>query len=83
MRTAIAKEKRRVITRIHPPPKRKDNGLIVSKTREWKLLYSPLTNCSQSRPGPEEKDLCASCRNNEICTYPKPEGGVWHCKDYK
>jgi hypothetical protein len=26
--------------------------------------------------------LCASCENLNACTYPKPEGGVWHCEEY-
>jgi len=26
--------------------------------------------------------LCANCDIREICTYPKPEGGVWRCEEY-
>jgi len=26
--------------------------------------------------------LCAYCENLHTCTYPKPEGGVWHCEEY-
>lgn len=26
--------------------------------------------------------LCANCENLNVCTYPKPEGGVWHCEEY-
>lgn len=29
------------------------------------------------------KGLCMNCENREKCTYPKPEGGVWHCSEYK
>jgi len=29
------------------------------------------------------KGLCVNCENRETCTYPKPEGGVWHCDEYK
>jgi hypothetical protein len=28
------------------------------------------------------KGLCANCDNLDHCTYPKPEGGVWHCEEY-
>ena len=28
------------------------------------------------------KGLCKTCDYREICTYPKPEGGVWHCEEY-
>lgn len=26
--------------------------------------------------------LCMNCENRDTCTYPKPEGGVWHCEEY-
>jgi hypothetical protein len=29
------------------------------------------------------KGLCAICENLKTCTYPKPEGGVWHCEEYR
>lgn len=28
------------------------------------------------------KGLCAYCDSLNTCTYPKPEGGVWHCEEY-
>jgi hypothetical protein len=27
--------------------------------------------------------LCAYCESLSTCTYPKPEGGVWHCEEYR
>ncbi len=27
--------------------------------------------------------LCKICENRTACTYPKPEGGVWHCEEYR
>lgn len=27
--------------------------------------------------------LCAFCENQDICTIPKKEGGVWHCEEYR
>jgi hypothetical protein len=27
--------------------------------------------------------LCSTCENSETCTFQKPEGGVWHCEEYK
>jgi hypothetical protein len=29
------------------------------------------------------KGLCSICEDRETCTYPKPEGGVWHCEEYR
>ena len=27
--------------------------------------------------------LCMNCDNARICVMPKPEGGVWHCEEYR
>jgi len=29
------------------------------------------------------KGLCRNCQNRDTCTFPKPEGGVWHCEEYR
>lgn len=29
------------------------------------------------------RGLCRNCGRFETCTYPKPEGGVWHCDEYE
>jgi hypothetical protein len=31
----------------------------------------------------EHKGLCANCENRETCTMARPEGGVWHCEEYR
>jgi len=37
----------------------------------------------------EQKDsgkfigLCSNCDNRRTCAFPKPEGGVWHCEEYR
>ncbi len=27
--------------------------------------------------------LCSNCDNRRTCTFPRPEGGVWHCEEYR
>ena len=27
--------------------------------------------------------LCTTCEERTTCTYPKPEGGVWHCEEFR
>ena len=27
--------------------------------------------------------LCSNCDERERCTFPKPEGGVWQCEEYR
>lgn len=29
------------------------------------------------------RGLCSLCENLRACTFPKPEGGVWHCEEYR
>jgi len=31
----------------------------------------------------EPTGLCMNCDDAETCTLPKPEGGVWHCEEYR
>ena len=27
--------------------------------------------------------LCSDCEDRESCVFPKPEGGIWHCEEYR
>ena len=27
--------------------------------------------------------LCTNCENRGSCIFPKPEGGIWHCEEYR
>jgi len=40
---------------------------------------------SQDRLSDSEqfKGLCMNCENRHACSYLKPNGGVWHCEEYK
>ena len=29
------------------------------------------------------KGLCMNCDNRFDCLLPRPEGGVWHCEEYR
>ncbi len=29
------------------------------------------------------KGLCLNCENRHACSYLKPNGGVWHCEEYR
>lgn len=29
------------------------------------------------------KGICVNCENRDNCTFPKPDGGIWHCEEYK
>lgn len=55
-------------------------------------LRGPDTNTpleqSSAQPGqqtPPERmtGLCMNCDNRFTCAFPVPEGGVWHCEEYR
>jgi len=27
--------------------------------------------------------ICVNCAHRETCTFPKVEGGIWHCEEYE
>jgi hypothetical protein len=83
MKAVITKEREKPLVRIPRTRRPKTEGIVISPTRHWKLLYSPVTKGYRPRPDAQEKDLCATCRDSARCTYPKPEAGVWHCAAYK
>jgi len=31
----------------------------------------------------EHRGLCVNCENRHECTMTRPEGGVWHCEEYR
>ena len=44
---------------------------------------SPLISNSEEENSNRLRGLCTLCECRETCTYPKPEGGVWHCEEYR
>jgi hypothetical protein len=34
-------------------------------------------------PSPEPRGLCGTCEKRATCTFPKAEGGVWHCEEFE
>ena len=43
---------------------------------------SPPKQADLKENSAQYKGLCQTCEYRETCTYPKPEGGVWHCEEY-
>lgn len=43
----------------------------------------PQPPCSSKEPDNNFKGLCKNCENREDCKLPKPEGGIWHCQEYR
>ena len=55
-----------------PPPKE------TVKLNPKSLKAKPNTQKASSYQG-----LCRDCELRETCTFPKAEGGVWHCDEYR
>ena len=43
----------------------------------------PARSLSVQQKTESVKGLCGLCEDRSTCTYPKPEGGVWHCEEYR
>ena len=62
---------------IIPPP--------LEMSHSNKTSFTPL----QKNPFPPDEGLqrfsglCKNCEERTTCTYPKLEGGVWHCEEYR
>lgn len=60
-----------------------------SLPRETPIKNISFTSASNFRLGIEEnelsnyKGLCGTCEDRDACTFPKLEGGVWHCEEYR
>jgi hypothetical protein len=46
-------------------------------------IDSPFKSDTEHESSGKYKGLCVNCENRETCIYQKPEGGVWHCDEYK
>ncbi len=56
--------------------KKKDKVVCATRPRD--------VDCSTAKnDSPSARGLCSNCENSGSCNYPKPEGGVWHCEEYK
>ena len=47
-----------------------------------KLLQTASVD-GEDRDSGEFIGLCGNCDNRRTCTFPKPEGGIWHCEEYQ
>ena len=57
-----------------------DVSVPVANSR---LVRSVPMEASKRHSTNEHAGLCMNCDNAETCTLPKPEGGVWHCEEYR
>jgi hypothetical protein len=63
-------------------------GGLAMQVRRADDEIALLANSRSKSPNDEddigrERGLCSNCENREFCTYPRPEGGVWNCDEYK
>lgn len=55
----------------------------LEKQTELKLVQHNENSQADINSSSEEfKGLCRNCEKRDTCTYPKPEGGIWHCEEY-
>ena len=58
----------------------------IVKTTVEKILLKTNPKFGSSHEGRDlskYSGLCSNCQDRETCTFPKPEGGVWRCEEYR
>lgn len=65
---------------LPPPLGRTSLSRSVSSIPPRGVLDEPIPPSLDPLPG---RGLCTNCENRATCTFPKPEGGVWHCEEYR
>jgi hypothetical protein len=61
-----------------------DTYMPSQTSKEIPSKVGPQLNSSYAKKDISQyQGLCSNCENIKSCTYPKPEGGVWHCEEYK
>ena len=60
---------------------------ILNVSQEISRAHAPFIGEEAPAAYEEERTqlrgLCKLCEKRATCTYPKPEGGVWHCAEYE
>jgi hypothetical protein len=51
------------------------------KTEEDKL--QPTASFGTAEESGSLIGLCRDCENRQTCVFPKSEGGIWHCEEYR
>ena len=59
-----------------------DAGDLSRRKVTLKDPISPANEVKNSEEG-VVLGLCRNCSKLKTCTFPKPEGGVWHCEEYE
>ena len=54
----------------------------VETTKKAKSVAGKPINVKDEDSG-KLTGLCSNCDNRRTCTFPKPEGGIWHCEEYR
>jgi hypothetical protein len=50
---------------------------------EKERLLATSSAAAENKDSTELFGLCSDCEGRQNCTFPKPEGGVWHCEEYR
>ena len=44
---------------------------------------APASPAAAKPGGQRHLGLCVNCEDRDTCTFPRPEGGVWRCNEYR
>jgi hypothetical protein len=50
---------------------------------EKERLFETDSAAAKEKDSTRFAGLCSDCEERQTCTFPKSEGGVWHCEEYR
>ena len=59
---------------------------FVGSCKDMRSRAQPITQCDNFvsyKDSAEVMGLCFNCAHRDTCTFPRQEGGVWHCEEYE
>jgi hypothetical protein len=55
----------------------------IPNQKNISLKHFPQNPSTREDPFHHYRGLCSDCEERATCAYPKPEGGVWHCEEFR
>jgi hypothetical protein len=61
-----------------------DDHVETAHQSQLRAVASESVDAASTAPGASSRQgLCINCDQRDECSFPIPEGGVWHCEEYE
>jgi hypothetical protein len=61
-----------------------DDHVEIPRQGQLRAVAAEPAGAGTTAPGARDRQgLCINCDHRNECSFPIPEGGVWHCEEYE